>query len=269
MPQGSVLGPLLFLIYIYGLTSCVASNINLFADDCVVFREIICDDDLTTLQTDLNSITAWCLKWRMELNVSKCKFMHVSRKNNPLPVYYLDSIALDSVSSYQYLGVNITSNLTWNIHIEHIINNANRMLGYLRRNFAKASSSLKLLLYKILIRSKLEYALSISDPSFNNLVNSLKMVQNNSVRFILSNYNRTASVTTMKSSLNLQSLAVLRKISRLSLFHKIFHHQRLQEEVILPPLYVSSRLDYAHKVGIASTRTNAFSQSFIPRTSLE
>lgn len=153
MPQGSVLGPLLFLIYINDLTSCVSSNINLFADDCVVFREIICDDDLTTLQTDLNSITAWCLKWRMELNVSKCKFMRVSRKNNPLPVYYLDSIALDSVSSYKYLGVNITSNLTWNVHIEHIINNANRMLGYLRRNFAKAPSSLKLLLYKILTYS--------------------------------------------------------------------------------------------------------------------
>lgn len=206
---------------------------------------------------------------KVELNVSKCKFMRVSRKNNPLPVYYLDSIALDSVSSYKYLGVNITSNLTWNVHIEHIINNANRMLGYLRRNFAKAPSSLKLLLYKILIRSKLEYAPCIWDPSCNNLINSLEMVQNNSARFILSNYNRTASVTTMKSTLNLQSLAVRRKISRLSLFHKIFYHQHLHEELILPPLYVSSRLDHAHKVGIASTRTTAFSQSFIPRTSLE
>lgn len=109
----------------------------------------------------------------------------VYQKNNPLPVYYLDSITIDSVSSYKYLGVQLTSNLTWNVHIEHIINNANRMLGYLRRNFAKAPSSLKLLLYKILIRSKLEYAPCIWNPYCNNLMNSLEIVQNNSARFIL------------------------------------------------------------------------------------
>lgn len=195
--------------------------------------------------------------------------MRVSRKNNTLPVYYLDGIALDSVSSYKYLGVNITNNLTWSVHIEYIINNANRKLGYLRRNFSKAPSSLKLLLYKTLIRSKLEYACSVWDPSFHNLINRLEMVQNNSARYILSNFNRTASVTAMKSTLNLPSLAVRRIIFRLSLFHKIFHHQHLHDELILPPLYVSSRLDHAHKVGIASTRTTAFSQSFISPTSLE
>ncbi|CAN7978558.1 unnamed protein product [Ixodes persulcatus] len=95
------------------------------------------------------------------------------------------------------------------------------------------------------------------------------MVQNNSVRFILSNYNRTASISSMKSSLSLPSLASRRKAFRLSLFHKLFYHSHLHEELILPPQYISPRFDHANKVGIPSARTNAFFQSFLPRTSDE
>lgn len=269
VPQGSVLGPLLFLIYINDLSSCVSSHIHLFADDCVIFREILCDNDITTLQSDLNAISVWCKTWCMELNINKCKLMRVSRKNINSPVYSLNNVPLDAVSSYKYLGVHISSNLTWSVHTSYVINNANRMLGYLRRNFAKAPSSLKLLLYKVLIRSKLEYSVSVWDPSHENLIHSLEMVQNNSVRFILSNYNRTASISTMKSNLDLPSLTSRRKISRLCLFHKLFLHPSLRAEHILPPQYISSRLDHVHKVGIPSCRTNAFFQSFFPRTSVE
>ncbi|CAN7990783.1 unnamed protein product [Ixodes hexagonus] len=95
------------------------------------------------------------------------------------------------------------------------------------------------------------------------------MVQNSSVRFILSNYNRTASISTMKSSLDLPSLASRRKNLRLCLFHKLFYHPHLRAELILPPQYVSSRLDHVHKVGVPSCSTNAFFQSFLPRTSEE
>lgn len=269
VPQGSVLGPLLFLIYINDLASTVSSHIHLFADDCVLFREITCDNDIICLQSDLNAISVWCEAWRMELNINKCKLMHVSRKPCQLPKYCLNNIPLDPVSSYKYLGIHISHDLTWTAHTTYVINNANRMLGYLRRNFARASSSLKLLLYTTLIRSKLEYAASVWDPSQENLINSLEMVQNNSVRFILSNYNRTASISSMKSSLSLPSLASRRKAFRLSLFHKLFYHSHLHDELILPPQYISSRFDHANKVGIPSARTNAFFQSFLPRTSDE
>lgn len=148
----------------------------------------------------------------MELNINKCKVMRISRaSSSPVP-YYLNNSPLTAVSSYKYLGVHITSNLSWSLHIEKIINNANRMLGYLRRNFSAAPSSLKLLLYKTLIRSKLEYATPVWDPSINNLVASLEMVQNRSTRFICSCYNRTASITSMKSDISLPSLASRRKI---------------------------------------------------------
>lgn len=144
------------------------------------------------------------------------------------------------------------------------------MLGYLKRNFSLAPSSLKLTLYKTLVRSKLEYASSIWDPSLLNLVNPLEAVQNRSARFILSNYQRTASVTSMKSNLSLPSLASRRKVARLCLFHKVFHtNSFLSQRLLTPPFYVSSRLDHPHKVGVPLCSTNTFQQSFIPKTSLD
>lgn len=269
VPQGSVLGPLLFLIYINDLPSYVSSNIHLFADDCVIFRKIASDDDVFLLQSDLNAVCSWCKVWQMELNIAKCKFMRVTRSKTILPVYKLNSVPLESVSSYKYLGVHIAFNLTWNDHITYITNKANSMLGYIRRNFSRSPSSLKLLLYKSLIRSKLEYAASVWDPSQENVSHALEMIQNNSIRFICSQYSRNASITTMRSNLSLPSLASRRKMHRLVLFHKLYYHPHLHSELITPPQYVSNRLDHTHKVGIPSCRTRAFLNSFIPRTSKE
>lgn len=267
VPQGSVLGPLLFLIYINDLPSVVNSNILLFADDCVVFREITNSNDVASLQSDLGAIADWCSEWLMQLNINKCKVMRVSRKSSRPPPYHIDNIHLESVTSYKYLGVYITANLNWSAHIEHLINKANRMLGYLRRNFYHVPSSLKLLLYKTLIRSKLEYATSVWDPTHINLITALEMVQNNSVRFIRANYSRTASITSMKSDLSLPSLSLRRKVSRIALFHKMYHHPDLRDRLIPQPSYVSHRTDHRHKVGFASCNTEYFYQSFLPRTS--
>lgn len=84
------------------------------------------------------------------------------------------------------------------MHVEYITNNANRTLGYLRRNFASAPTSLKLTMFKTLVRPKLEYACAIWDPAHSNLINSLESIQNRAARFILSNYSRHSSVTSMK-----------------------------------------------------------------------
>lgn len=155
----------------------------------------------------------------MELNINKCKVMRVSRSVRSQFTYYLNDIPLESTTSYTYVGVHITANLSLALHIEQIMNNANRTLGYLRRNFSEAPSSLKLELYKTLIGPKLEYASSVWDPSHVNLITSLELVQNNCTRFIISKYNRTASISAMKNILSLPTLPLLRKVSRLSNFH--------------------------------------------------
>lgn len=268
VPQGSVIGPLLFLIYINDLVTNISSSICLFADDCVLYRNITDQSDMSQLQNDLNIIAHWCNTWLMELNTSKCKSMRVSRSNTACPTYYIDNNALSSVSVYKYLGVHITSNLSWSTHVEYVANNANRMLGYLKRNFFQAPSSLKLILYKCLVRSKLEYASSVWDPGHQSLINTLEATQNRAARFILSNYHRTASVTNMKSTLSLPNLSSRRKHARLCLFHKIYHHNPLlRQKLILEPFYHSARLDHIHKVGLPNYNTNTFSASFITRTS--
>lgn len=272
VPQGSVLGPLLFLIYINDLPNVVNSSIKLFADDCVIYRVISNSSDTAMLQTDLDNISAWCTSWHMRLNTNKCKVMRISRSADCSNVYnyHLEGLVLEKVMSYKYLGVHLTANLSWEKHIEYISNNANRMLGYLRRNFYMAPSSLKLLLYKTLVRSKLEYASSVWDPGLDYLSNTLESVQNRSARFILSDYHRNASVSSMKLSLNLPLLYLRRQLSRLSLFQKIYYHNTsLKRELFCTPAYLSSRSDHANKVAVPFARTNLFYHSFLVKTSKE
>lgn len=100
----------------------------------------------------------------MELNTNKCKVLRVSRVFHQQATYQLNNVPLETVNSYKYLGVHITTNLSWAIHTEYVINNANRRLGYLCPNFSSSPSNLKHLLYKTRIRPKLEYATSVWDP---------------------------------------------------------------------------------------------------------
>lgn len=271
VPQGSVLGPLLFLIYINDLPDTVNSSIRLFADDCVIYREIHNPSDTASLQTDLNNISTWCETWRMKLNVNKCKFMRVFRAINPTnpPTYYLNGSPLTAATTYKYLGVHITNNLSWETHVKNISNSANRTLGFLRRNFFLAPTALKLLLYKTLVRPKIEYASSVWDPGTKSLTSTLESLQNRSARFIVSNYERLASVTEMKKQLNLDDLSTRRTISSLCTFHKIYHsNQILKHSLFADPTYVSSRIDHNFKVGIPLSRTKQYHDSFVPKTSV-
>uniref|UniRef100_V5IC65 Putative endonuclease/reverse transcript n=2 Tax=Ixodes ricinus TaxID=34613 RepID=V5IC65_IXORI len=268
-PQGSVLGPLLFLIYINDLPTRVSSSISLFADDCVIYKEILNDSDIAALQTNINNVTQWCNDWLMELNISKCKSMCVSRQINICPCYSINNSTLLPVSSYKYLGVHISNDLSWNIHVDYVTKNANQLLGYIKRNFFLAPLSLKLLIYKTLIRPKLEYAASIWNPGIT-LASAVESIQNRSARFILSNYHRTASTTLMKASLSLPTLSLRRKISRLCLFHKIYHsNPTLRQALFSEPFYVSSRTDHQLKVGIPHCSTSTFNASFLPQTSID
>lgn len=98
---------------------------------------------------------------------------------------------------------------------------------------------------------------------------NIELIQNNSVRFILRNYNRTPSVSAMKTNLSLNLLSSHRKISRLVLFHKLYHHSTLRNDFIFQPQYVSPRIDHRYKVGLESCHTKTFLQPSFSRSSTE
>jgi hypothetical protein len=105
VPQGSVLGPVLFLIYINDITDNMQSTIRLFADDCTIYRPINNKNDQQILQSDLTNLTKWEQKWKMAFNVSKCNVMHLTRSKNPIKEpYYMHGKQLEVVQDTKVLG---------------------------------------------------------------------------------------------------------------------------------------------------------------------
>lgn len=266
VPQGTVLGPLLFLIYINDLPSTVTSVIRLFADDCVVYRPINNLSDVCTLQEDLLRIQDWCTTWLMSLNTSKTVIISFHRRSNYAPsVYKINNCIISNVHSFKYLGLHLSQDLSWTDHVTHIINSANKMLGYLRRNLFMAQPHVRLLAYKTLVRPKLEYACAIFDPHQSNLTKALQSVQNRSARFILSEYSYHTSVSSLTSKLDLVPLASRRRISRLCLYHRFFHTMP-RDSRLIQLTHRASRTGHLNAVIPPRTRTTTFHQSFFVRT---
>jgi ribonuclease P/MRP protein subunit RPP40 len=268
VPQGSVLGPLLFIIFINDLASNISSNIRLFADDCCIYRTIKSNNDQIALQKDLNAIEAWCTKWGMELNLKKCVSMTVSRRLHKIDRNYtIGGVDLDKVDSYKYLGVVLNSKLSFNEQVDGAILRANKALGFVRRNLKSCLKETKLKCYKTLIRPHLEYASSSWDPFLASHVHKLEMVQHRAARFICSKYSRYESVSNMLSELSLSKLQERRAQARVKLFYKINSK--------LTPLVVPSELvqkcnngrtgngkSYVHM----PSHSNPYYSSFYPRT---
>ena len=129
VPQGSVLGPLIFLIYINDLQAAVAdtsSCLNLFADDVLLYWIITCASDYL-LQQMIHHIEQWSAENYLDFNSSKCKFIVVSHKRDPImpeASLLLFGNALEQVSSYKYLGVLLTGDLSWSLQIESVCQKA-------------------------------------------------------------------------------------------------------------------------------------------------
>lgn len=271
VPQGSVLGPLLFLIYINDIVQGLQCNVRLYADDCVIYRNIINERDIISLQIDLNTIQTWCSTWCMSLNGAKCQFISFTRKRLPVrSEYHLDDISLERVQHYKYLGVYFSENLSWTRHIEHVTLKASRMLNLIRRNFHQAPRSVKEQLYNTNVRPILEYACAAWDPDTFCLVNKLERIQNRAARFVSGNYNFKSSISLVKDNLGWKPLAQRRLATKLELFYRIYSDLTgiNKSLYIFPPHFISTRCDHDCKVLETRCRTNVFQYSFFPHTSM-
>ena len=131
VPQSTVLGPLLFLLHINDLPSVVSSEVRLFADDCLIYRNVKNKEDQIALQKDLNLLENWGNTWGMRFNAAKCNIMRVSRTHDPkLFSYSLTGQVLEEVMDAKYLGVTLSNDLEWSKHIETMTNKANSNLSF-------------------------------------------------------------------------------------------------------------------------------------------
>ena len=126
VPQGSILGPLLFLLYINDLPFSVSCSTELFADDSVLYRKIASVDDCVEFQDDLLSAASWCDLGKVTLKSEKCKALHVTESNCPLVYQYvINENNMSAVDKHKHLGIWIESSLRWEAHINYIVGKAN------------------------------------------------------------------------------------------------------------------------------------------------
>lgn len=264
-----MLGPLLFIIFINDINVGIGSNIRLFADDCVIYRKIRNEHDVSELQADLERIYQWCLKWQMNLNTNKCVHMCFSKKKKIINAnYYLRGNILDRKCRYKYLGVLLSHDCSWNAHVDYVVAKAAVALNYIQRNLRCADYQLRNTAYLTCIRPILEYACTLWDPSQVGLINKLEKIQNRAARFVLSRYGRNHSCTEMKKELNWESLSSRRKKLRLKLLYQIFHNKTgIERDTYLKqPEYISERMDHIHKIRPYRARTNLYANSFFVKT---
>ena len=153
VPQGSVLGLILFLLYINDLPDSLQSQVRLFADDTAVYLTVKGQDDNQKFQNDLDILQEWEREWDMEFNPSKCQVVHITRSRQPInTTYSMHGQVLDSVDSARYLGVDITSDLSFTQHINRTTANASKSLGYLKRNILTKNPAIREVAYKTIVR---------------------------------------------------------------------------------------------------------------------
>ena len=259
VPQGTVLGPLLFLTYINDIAVDINSAVKLFADDCLLFRSIKDHNDINELQEDLDKIGKWCDLWQMSFNDDKCKRIRITNRvktEDENVEYHIGEHEIETVNEHPYLGIQFTKKLSWGHHIDNIRSKATKTLNLVRRNFHRCPQSIKKQAYSTLVRPILEYASPCWDPYENDHIIKIEKIQNKAARFIKGDYNWSSSVTKIKNDLNLQPLQERRLIARNTQYYKCLN----EESAINIPQNIRS--SHAH----IQTRIDTYKYSFLPRT---
>ena len=220
VPQGTVLGPLLFLLYINDIEHTLASNIRLFADDSALYRKIDTIADAHLLQEDILRLQHWAQKWQMTFHIKKCKLLRISKRtktlikfqylmhtpSSPLTVqppeqtqsaaetilnagpHSLNFTALEEIKSDKYLGIILDNKLSFNQHTDGIVKKTSTLLNLCRRNLYMCDQHTKELAYKAIVRPHLDYASTAWNPHTSRNIDKIESIQRRAARFILRYY---------------------------------------------------------------------------------
>ncbi len=162
VPQGSVLGPLLFVIFINDLPDNIKFGFaKLFADDLKV---VVNPRDKTAVSNMINALEEWEQMWLLRFNPQKCKVMHLQHNDNPLNVYSFNDVILETIEEEKDLGVLTSSSLNWTEQIKACISKANKMIAWVTRNLILRDKRVMINVYKTIIRPHLEYCTQLWSP---------------------------------------------------------------------------------------------------------
>ncbi len=194
VPQGSILGPLLFVLFINDMFSCVSAetNIALYADDTKIWRRITMFSDHFILQNDINNLFDWSVRNKMVFHPNKCKALSVTLQRNildnlPFNVfnYEINGTCIDYVKSQRDLGININTNLTWGPHYDMLVLQASSKLGLLRRTcHFTADVRQKRSFYLAIVRSLFEHCSTVWSPQYASHLYKFEAIQRRAIKWI-------------------------------------------------------------------------------------
>ena len=188
VPQGSVLGPVLFIYYINDLPSVTEGILKIFADDTKAYSTIQSDADSNKLQQCINDLTNWSEKWQLKFNSKKCKVLHIG-KNNPTYSYTInDGDVTNNLSPTDFekdLGVITDPELNFDLHIQNQVKKARQLSSLILRTISYKTIDVMLPYYKHLVRPHLEYANTVWYPHLRKHIDAIERVQRNFTKHII------------------------------------------------------------------------------------
>ena len=227
VPQGSHLGPILFLLFINDISFVIRnSRFLLFADDLKIYKTVSCTSDCVLVQQDLQRIMEWCNENGMCLNADKCFYIKYTQKKKTLDFEYkINGVTLQKVNEIKDLGVILDQKLQLTAHVNHVVKKSAQMLGFVRRTTKEFRSiRLKIILYNALVRSNLEYACVVWSPSYAVHSQRIEKIQRSFTKhlaFLASGISHRQPYHQRLSFFKMLSLKNRRLIQDISFLHKI------------------------------------------------
>lgn len=245
VPQGSILGPALFLLYVNDLPDAIkSSSVSMFADDTKIFKEIKSAADADLLQKDLSNLESWSTASGLLFNKNKCHAQSITRKTKPvITTYKMNESNLKSTRCERDLGVWVSSDLTWTKQILDQNARANKLLGYIRRNTRCIRSiAVRKSIYLALVRSNLSYATQIWCPQTVELISRLERTQRRATKYILKlPFQCSVSYSSRLQSLNLLPICYWHEFLDMVFFFKVVNGLVTVNQSILPRIYCPTR----------------------------
>ena len=228
VPQGSILGPLAFILFNNDLPSVVTAGcqIAIFADDTKIYRVIRTIHDCLHLQYDINRLSQWGKTWGLKFNITKTNIITIALHARKLIFNYkLGDSPITRTDQVCDLGVEVTNNLDWTAHISKIVSKSNRSLWAIIRTMGyDAPTKAKKMAYLTLVRPILEYCTTLWNPQTKNLIEKLEKIQRRATNFVLNNKHRLTDgyidYKTRLTELNLLPSSYRREMMDVTMFLK-------------------------------------------------